>query len=158
MEFTFVTEYDLTALTAMARALRKTLRRRQSRRTHVFGWILVVLAVALRLPWGGEPFVLDRAGVITFAAAAAIVVVLLFEDAINGYFARRRMLPGALQEHAVFTQEGYVSANALGQTSWQYDNILQLVQMEGYFVFLFSKSHAQIFARASLAGGSEQQF
>lgn len=43
MEFTFQTIYNQKELTTMARALRKTLRKKKSRRSHVFGWIAVIL-------------------------------------------------------------------------------------------------------------------
>ena len=50
MEFTTTTDYDMKTLTAMARALRKTVRKKRSRRTHIFGWIVVLLGTFLLLP------------------------------------------------------------------------------------------------------------
>ena len=47
MEFVFETSYDQKGLTAMARGLRKTLRKKKSRRSHVFGWAVVVLGLLL---------------------------------------------------------------------------------------------------------------
>lgn len=39
MEFTFDTVYDQRAVTAMAHGLRKTIRKKHSRRSHIFaGW------------------------------------------------------------------------------------------------------------------------
>ena len=45
MQFVVVTVYDQKAVSAMAKALRKTLREKQSRRSHVLGWLIVVLSV-----------------------------------------------------------------------------------------------------------------
>ena len=56
MEFTFETVYNQKAVTAMARALRKTLRKKKSRRSHIFGWIILVIAVLLTLPLGDKDF------------------------------------------------------------------------------------------------------
>ena len=39
MEFTVTTRDDGRAMAALARGLRKTVRKKQSRRAHVFGWI-----------------------------------------------------------------------------------------------------------------------
>ena len=50
MEYTFETVYDQKAVSAMVRALRKTLRKKRSRRTHVWGWIVVILAFFLAWP------------------------------------------------------------------------------------------------------------
>lgn len=50
MEFTCHTTYDQTALTAMARAVRKTVRAERSRIARYYGWIVLgLLAVALWL-------------------------------------------------------------------------------------------------------------
>ena len=52
MEFTLNSVYDQTAVTAMARALRKTVRKKHSRRSHVFGWIVVAFSLLLLLSEG----------------------------------------------------------------------------------------------------------
>ena len=56
MEFTTATDYDMKTLTAMAKALRKTVRKRKSRRAHIFGWIVVLLGTLLLLPPAGSSF------------------------------------------------------------------------------------------------------
>ena len=47
MEFQFETRYDQKGLNALARALRKTIRKKRSRRSHIFGWCIVALDVLL---------------------------------------------------------------------------------------------------------------
>ncbi len=88
MEFTFETVYNQKAVTTMARTLRKTLRKKRSRRSHIFGWIVLVIAVLLTLPLGDKEFVVNFKTIITWIAALAILVALLFEDRMNGYIAR----------------------------------------------------------------------
>ena len=51
MPYTFETNYDFKALTAMARALRKTVRRKKSRRVRIFGGIAVAVGLLLAVPW-----------------------------------------------------------------------------------------------------------
>ena len=47
MEFTFETSYNQKALTTMARALRKTVRKKRSRRSHILGWIVMIMGAFL---------------------------------------------------------------------------------------------------------------
>ena len=94
MQFTFETVYDQRTMTAMARALRKTIRRKRSRRSHVFGWIVIALVLVLSLPSGGEVWTFSPRMLVNWLAALAIFIVLLFEDRINGAVARKRILAG----------------------------------------------------------------
>ena len=50
MEFTFDTAYDQKTVTAMVRALRKTQRKKRSRRSHILGWAVIVLGTLLSSP------------------------------------------------------------------------------------------------------------
>lgn len=154
MEFTFDTTYDQEALTAMARTLRKTVRKKRSRRSHIFGCIVFVLALILALSASEFTF----STVITFLAALAIVVALLFEDQLNGYFAGKRALPGTEKATTVFTEENYTSSTAAGKTEWQYDNIGAIAETPAYFVFIFSSSHAQVYDKRSITGGTVDSF
>ena len=52
MGFKVTSEYDKKALIAMARAVRKTTRKKKSLRSHVFGWLIVVLGLLVSLPFG----------------------------------------------------------------------------------------------------------
>lgn len=108
MEFTFVTAYDQKATTAMARVLRKTLRKKHSRRSHVFGWIVFALALLLVLPLSDSyEFGLNK--ILTGLVCLVLLAALIWEDSINGYVARKRMLAGTTKSTAVFTEEGYTS-------------------------------------------------
>ena len=156
--FTFETTYNQKAMTTMARALRKTVRKKHSRRSHIFGWIITVLALLLILPIGERTFTLDFRTVLTLIAILVIVVALLFEDQINGYIARKRMLPGTAFALCTFGEDGYVSETKAGKTEWKYDNIETIAETKDYFVFLFGKNHAQVYGKSSLQGGSIEEF
>jgi len=158
MEFIFDTVYDQKAVTAMAHGLRKTIRKRRSRRSHVFGWLVIALILLLTLPLDGGPLVIEGRTIITWAAGLLIFVTLLFEDKINAWVARRRMLAGTDRAVSVFGEEGYSSESAMGRTEWRYENIGQIAEDENYFIFVFDKSHAQVYAKQGMTGGTTADF
>ena len=102
MEFIVETAYDQKAIAMMAKALRKTTRSKSSKRSHIFGIAVMILAVVLTLPIGEKEFVLDFRTIFTWAIAAIIFFTLIFEDSINGYVARKRMLPGLAKSTVTF--------------------------------------------------------
>ena len=69
MEFCFETDYTTKALAAMAKALRKTVRKKHSRRSHNFGWIVFFLGLLLALPIG-ENASIEPKDILTFAVCA----------------------------------------------------------------------------------------
>ena len=94
MEFRFETTYDQKGFTAMARALRKTIRKKRSRRSHIFGWCVVGLAILLiavqrmlEEPWTVQD-------TLNLGVGAVLAVILLTEDQVNAFFAKKKMLPG----------------------------------------------------------------
>ena len=91
MEFSFETKYNAKTMTLMAKALRKTVRKKHSRRSHTFGWIITILALLLLFRTGPA---VDLRTVVTLGAVLAILLALLFEDNLNGYIAKSRLLPG----------------------------------------------------------------
>ncbi|MBQ8611905.1 MAG: YcxB family protein [Oscillospiraceae bacterium] len=157
MEFTFETAYDQKAVTAMVRALRKTQRKKRSRRSHIFGWIVIALGTLLSV----SDFInsrVDAGTVITLLTVLLLLAVFVWEDSINAYIARKRTLPGLMHTSAVFTADSYRTATEMGNTEWFYPNILSVVELPAYFVFLFSKNHAQVYAKAGMTGGSAEEF
>ena len=154
MEFVFETDYDSKAMTAMAKGLRKTVRKKHSRRSHIFGWIVIALGLLLSWP-SGEVRASD---VLVWAAIVVMVGALLFEDRLNGYFARKKMLPGTAHSKDIFTEEGYRSETQMGNTEWKYENITAMAELPDYFVFLFSKNHAQVYDKRTLTGGTAEEF
>ena len=116
MEFRFETQYTAKTMVVMARALRKTIRKKRSRRSHIFGWVVFALGVLLVLING---FALNFRTVITLAAAAVILFALLFEDRINGYVASKQLLPGMEKAVTVFSEGGFTSTTDVGTTEWK---------------------------------------
>ena len=158
MEFVFETVYDQQAVTAMARALRKTVRKKHSRRSHIVGWVLVVLALALSFATGENGFAVTGKTVFTWLVVLIMVVTLIWEDAINGYFARKRALPGTEHTSTTFDAEGYFSSNAAGDTRWNYENVLLVAEDANYFVFVLNVNHAQVYDKRRMTGGTAGDF
>lgn len=157
MEFTFNTNIDQSAMTAMARALRKTIRKKRSRRSHILGCIVAI--AGLLLVFGGEDgFVVGMRSIVTLLALLVIVIALIWEDQINAYIAKKRMLPGTGLAASTFNADGYKTTTDIGETSWHYDKIAQLVKTKNYYVFVFNQSHAQVYDIRSLSGGSPEEF
>ena len=158
MEFKFETAYNQEAITVMAKALRKTVRKKRSHRSHIFGVLVIILALLLTLPLGGKAFVLDFKTIITCLVAAILCFTLIFEDKINGYVARKRMLPGLEKAIVTFNEDGYRSETEIGSSEFKYSTIMLLAETADYFVFVFSQSHAQVYDKKSIAGGTIEEF
>lgn len=158
MEFIFETNYDQKGITTMAKALRKTIRKKRSKRSHIFGIIIILCAIMLSLPEKGEAFVITGSLVVTWIAVAVMTVTLLFEDKLNGYIARKRMLPGMDKALVTFKEESYLSETAVGKTEFYYNNIHTLAESDEYFVFIFNQNHAQIYDKSGLKEGSLEEF
>ena len=158
MEFRCETAYNQEAMTAMAKVIRKTARKNRSRRSHIFGVIVIILAFLLTIPLGNKEFVLDFRTIITWIVVLILVFALVFEDKLNGYVARKRMLPGLEKATVTFNVDGYHSETEVGSSDFKYNTIMQLAETADYFVFVFSQSHAQIYGKSSISGGTIDEF
>lgn len=157
MQYSFATNYDARALTAMAKCLRKTVRQKHSKRSHRLGWLVVILALLPTL-LGGQ---LDGRKVIMLVVGLIVVLALVFEDRLNGFVARSRMLKGTESATALFDTENpecFFSETAVGKSEFFYSSIVALAETDRYFVFVFSKNHAQVYDKSGLTGGTAGQF
>ena len=148
--FSFETDYDMNTFISMARALRMTIRKKHSKRSHIFGWGVVVLGIAFTF--------LGDVRVLHITAIAAIALALLFEDRLNGWIAMKRMLKGMEKVKSDFYEDRYVSATDIGTTEWHYDKIKGIAEDKDYFIFLFSESHTQAYDKRKMTGGSGADF
>lgn len=158
MEFHVETAYTHKTLTAMAHALRKTLRKRRSRMVHIFGWILIALLVLMLIPTKNNPFVLDFSTVVNGVLLLILLVTLLFEDQLNGLVARKRMLKGMEKAKAAFTEENFLSVTGAGETRWNYSAITAMAETQGYFIFMLNKHLGQAYDLSNLSGGTVEEF
>ncbi len=159
MEFTFTkTVYDQETMTIMARALRKTSRKKGSKVRYFFLALIVVLCVFFTLPAAGQQFAITGRVVFTWLVTALLFVTLVFEDKLNGFFANRRAIVKNDVVSAVFTEDGYTTISTMGQTKWAYDKIRFLAESQTHFVFVLSNNHGQAYDKRSFEGGSLEAF
>lgn len=160
MEFHFTTVYDRACMTAMAKALRKTVRRKHSRRTSVFGWVLVLFVIALWLPIVTGRRSADFGDIVSLIAIIFVSVVLWKEDSLNAFFAQKRMLPTSRRAEASFTDSGYRNVTDAAVTEWSYENIplAAICDVGDYVVFALNKTFAQAYDKRTLTGGSIEDF
>lgn len=154
MEFTFETQYNTKTMTIMAKALRKTIRKKHSRRSHIFGWIVTILGLFLVI----KNFAFDFRTIITSIAILMILGALLFEDRLNGYIAKKQLLPGTEKAVSVFSENGFISTTDIGKSEWNYDKIMLIAETTNFFVFVFSVNHAQLYDKRRLQGGTADDF
>ena len=149
MEFTCHTTYGQKALTAMARALRKTVRAKRSRRIRFVAWIIIgLLLVSIWLSWGSL-----WQTVADCAVMAALLLLHWKEDALNGFFAKRKALPGTDFADTIFYPDHYLVETPAAETKWQYDKILALAETEKYLVLVVGMNHAMALEKVTLTGG-----
>ena len=154
MGIQFETDYNMATLTAMAKGLRKTVRKKRSRRVHIFAAAVLVLGILTILATvaGGEPF--GASGIVTLLA----ILVSLFEDRLNAWFAKKRLLPGTEHAVATFEEDGYVSATSAAESRFSYAQIMAVAETERYFVFALSSHHTQAYDKRRICGGSVEDF
>ena len=158
MEFTFETSYNQKTLTTMAKALRKTVRKKRSRGSHILGWVVMIMGALLAVNSLRSGVVFNAKNIVTWLAILAIFIVFIWEDALNGYIAKKRMLKGTEKATSIFTEEGFASITEIGKTEWNYDKVMQIAETKDYFVFIYSANHAQVYDKSSISGGSVEEF
>lgn len=153
MNFTCHTVCRQKTLTVLSRALRKTVRRKSSRAFHIYGWLCVALGISvvfsarwMWLRW------LDGAAILLLAS------VLLFGDAIDGFFARKMADPGTEEVTLTFFPEGYTAEDGNGVTQWSYEQVLALAETESYILLALGRKQGQICEKAGLQGGTLEEF
>ena len=122
MNFVFNTVYDMDALTVMARAVRKTTHKKRSKRSHIFGLIVIaVAAVVVAVSVMADKFSFNM--FITALAAVVMLMALVFEDRLNAYFSSKRMIKGSEKAVVTFNDDNYISSTEVGTTEFKYDII-----------------------------------
>lgn len=158
MEFIFETIYNQKSISVMAEVLRKTIRKKNSKRSHIYAILVILLGIILSFSQGTEEFKITFKFIITWLVIVVMVIVLLFEDKINGYIARKRMITGMEKSTTTFKEDSYITETNIGKTEFYYKNINILAETDDYFVFVFDQSHAQIYDKNGITKGSIDEF
>ncbi len=152
MFFQCQTVYDQRALTAMARSIRKTVRRKHSRRVRIFAWIVLAAAVlGVCLTWDSPADMVLNGLVAVFMA-----LIIWKEDAINAFWARRSALPGIEACVTSFFPEYYQTESDAAVSQWNYDRIQALAETGRYVLLILGKNHAQVLDKEQIQGGAPE--
>lgn len=154
MEFTFEMDYNLKAMTAMAKAMRKGLQEEQNRKSSIIGWFFVVLAVVILL--SAEHFgwtqILASVLIVCFAG------YLICQDQINGFLAQKKLPVKMRKGIWLFREDGYFSDTEAGESDYSYENIFAIAESEGYIFLVFHNGTAQILDTNTIQGGTMDEF
>ena len=83
MEFVFETAYNQQSITKMAQVMRKTIRKKRSSRTHIIGYVAIILVVLLLIAKGKEAFSTDVNNIITWVALIIMILTLIFKENVT---------------------------------------------------------------------------
>ena len=161
MSYRFETNFDQAALTAVSKCLRKTVRRKKSRRAHIWGWLVIVWAAILVVMTQKNGFTFNLRALIAGIAVIVGALFLIFEDRTNAAFSMKNLVKGMGCETAVFDSENpafFISESNLGRTENSYDMILVIAETENYFVFILDENHGQVYDKRNLTGGDVDAF
>ena len=158
MAVRFEPDYTLETLTAMAKGLRKTVRRKRNRRTRIFAGIVLVIGLvssALSIA-SKEP--LRARNLLVLLAMLCVIYASLQEDRLNARAAKCRLLPGTEHAGCVFGEDGYTIKTSVTESRFSYAQIRAVAELPRYLVLALSNNQAQAFDKESLSGGTIEEF
>ncbi len=158
MNFTFTTTYNLEALTAMSRALRKTTGKAHSERMRLIGFTSAAGGVVLAILPMNSTFSFIASKVVAAFVIALVVFAFFMEDKLNAKLIAGQMNGQEPTLTAKFDKMHYVTITDGMKTEWRYSDIKQLAESENYFIFLFDENNVQVYDKRTLTGGSEEEF
>ena len=155
MVFQVNTTMDRKSMTAMAKAARKTLRRKKCIAVRVFGGVAALLTAGMGLlRWGAG----DVHGWIDLALAAGLLALMLLEDAVNGAVAVSQLQPDNREVYTTFDADGYTN-NAGGATGhWPYEKVQAVCETNDYFVLLLGPRRGQVYDKSGFVEGTAEEF
>ena len=154
MEFTFDLNYDLKAMTAMAKAIRVGLQEEQNKKSKIIGWGFVALTVLILL-------FSSTFGWMQIAACILITLFaayLIWQDQVNAYFAIKKLPAKMRTGRWLFRDDGYFSDTEAGESDYSYKNIFMMVESQGYMILVFHEGRAHIIDLSTIQGGTAQDF
>ena len=154
MELTFQLNYDVKAMTVMARAMRKGLQEAQDKKSKIIGWIFVALTVLILL-------FSERFGWMQIAACifiAGFACYLIWPDTVNGYLALRKLPAKMRTGKWLFRDDGYYSDTEAGESDYSYQNIFMMVESQNYMILVFHEGNAHIIDMSTIQGGTADDF
>ena len=147
MEYTFNMKYDLKAMTAMARGIRKALQQEHYRKSIIIGSLFVGIGGGILLTSGKFGY----QQIIALVVLILWVLYMVFQDYIHGIWASIKMPSDMKKGTWTFREDGFFSTTEKGISGFDYDSIFAMIETEGYLILCFANNQGQVFDVAQLS-------
>lgn len=155
MEFVNQTVIGSKELAALSKGARKTMRRNRNRMVRTMAALVIALNVFfawVSLRVGDSRWWLNG------ALALFLLVIVFWEDRLNGRFRAKHVLPEAREVTASFGPEGYTHVSKASDSRFTYDQIRMICETPDYFLFYLDRNLGQIYAKDGFVQGTAMAF
>lgn len=155
MEFVNQTVIGSKELAALSKGARKTMRRNRNRMVRTMAALVIALNVFfawVSLRAGDSRWWLNG------ALALFLLVIVVWEDRLNGRFRAKRVLPDAREVTASFGPEGYTHVSKASDSRFTYGQIRMICETPEHFLFYLDRSLGQIYRKDGFTKGSAMAF
>ena len=155
MEFVNQTVIGSKELAALSKGARKTMRRNRNRMVRTMAALVIALNVFfawVSLRAGDSRWWLN--GVL----ALFLLVIVVWEDRLNGRFRAKHVLPDAREVTASFGPEGYTHVSKASDSRFTYDQIRMICETPEHFLFYLDRSLGQIYRKDGFTKGTAMAF
>lgn len=140
MEFQIEMKYDLNAMTAMSKGIRKALRKEYHQKNTIISCLFAGGSVGILLT---SPF-FGFQQIITVIALALWVLCVVFQDHVHGIWVRMKRPSNMKKCTWTFREDGF-SAPQRVISEFDYDSIYAMIECDGYLILCFLGSIEQEF-------------
>ena len=155
MEFVNQTVIGSKELAALSKGARKTMRRNRNRMVRTMAALVIALNVFfawVSLRAGDSRWWLNG------ALALFLLVIVVWEDRLNGRFRAKHVLPDAREVTASFGPEGYPHVSKASDSRFTYDQIRMICETPEHFLFYLDRSLGQIYRKDGFTKGTAMAF
>ena len=155
MEFVNQTVIGSKELAALSKGARKTMRRNRNRMVRTMAALVIALNVFfawVSLRAGDSRWWLNG------ALALFLLVIVVWEDRLNGRFRAKHVLPDAREVTASFGPEGYTHVSKASDSRFTYDQIRLICETPEHFLFYLDRSLGQIYRKDGFTKGTAMAF
>jgi hypothetical protein len=155
MEFVNQTVIGSKELAALSKGARKTMRRNRNRMVRTMAALVIALNVFfawVSLRAGDSRWWLNG------ALALFLLVIVVWEDRLNGKFRAKHVLPDAREVTASFGPEGYTHVSKASNSRFTYDQIRMICETPEHFLFYLDRSLGQIYRKDGFTKGTAMAF
>lgn len=155
MEFVNQTVIGSKELAALSKGARKTMRRNRNRMVRTMAALVIALNVFfawVSLRAGDSRWWLNG------ALALFLLVIVVWEDRLNGRFRAKHVLPDTREVTASFGPDGYTHVSKASDSRFTYDQIRMICETPEHFLFYLDRSLGQIYRKDGFTKGTAMAF